>query len=98
MNNDNLSQKYQKAYLFLEQRNIYDLRAYGQAFGVQSLTTKNKRALITEIIEIAAKKEPKPAPSEKRVRVGVKPITDEEIEELRTMIKATEEPQQPVRK
>ena len=26
-----LSQKYQKAYLFLKQRNVYDLRAYGRA-------------------------------------------------------------------
>ena len=96
MIDDKLSQKYQRAYLFLKQRNVYDLRAYGRAFGVQRPTTKSKSVLIEEIIKIAAGITPKPTLAKKGARVRAKPISDGEIEELRKIIKAAEEPQPPI--
>lgn len=93
MENDEILQKYQKAYMFLKTKSVYELRAYGRALGVQSPTTMKKDNLITEIIKIASGIEPKSTPTKKGARVRSKPITDAELKELRSMFQADIEPE-----
>lgn len=88
MTNEELWEKYRQTFDFLSRKGIMELRAYGRAFGVRTPTAKHKRELIEEIIKIAAGFAPKPPATNKGARVRAKPVTDEEIEQLRGMLRS----------
>lgn len=86
MTDEGVQQKYRRAFDFLSRKGITELRSYGRAFGVRAPTAKHKSELIGDIIKIAAGLEPKLPQTNKGARVRAKPVTPDEMEELRRMV------------
>lgn len=75
MTDEEVQQKYRRAFDFLSRKGITELRSYGRAFGVRAPTAKHKGELIGDIIKIAAGLEPKLPQTNKGARVRAKPVT-----------------------